>query len=47
MLQMNLEKSKQPKNAAMTEIVCLGTRRDAASSVERIFLPSLEIISGR
>ncbi len=47
MLQMNLEKSKQPKNAAMTENVCLGICRDAASSVERIFLPSLEIISGR
>ncbi|HUS76298.1 MAG TPA: hypothetical protein VMY43_09860 [Methanothrix sp.] len=47
MLQMNLEKSKQPKNAAMTENVCFGTCRNAASSIQRIFLPSLEIISGR
>jgi len=44
MLQMNLERYKQ---LAMTENVCFGTRRDAASSNQRIFLPSLKIISGR
>lgn len=47
MLQMNLDRSKQPKKAAKTENVCFGTCRDAASSIQRIFLPSLEIISGR
>ena len=47
MLQMNLERSKLPKNAAMTENVCFETSRDAASSMQRIFLPSLKIISGR
>ena len=47
MLQMNLERSSLPKNAAMTENVCFETSRDAASSMQRIFLPSLKIISGR
>jgi hypothetical protein len=47
MLQMNLERSKQPKNAAMTENVCFGTCQDVASSIQRIFIPSLKIISGR
>jgi hypothetical protein len=47
MLQMDLVRSKQPKNAAMTENVCFGACRDAASSTQRIFLPSLEMISGR
>jgi hypothetical protein len=47
MLQMNLERSRQPKNAAMTENLYNGTCRDAASSMQRIFLPSLKIISGR
>ena len=47
MLQMNLERSRLPKNAAMTENVGFETRRDAASSMQRIFLPSLKVISGR
>jgi hypothetical protein len=47
MLQMNLERSRQPQNAAMAENVYNGTCRDAASSMQRIFLPSLKIISGR
>ena len=42
-LQMNLERCKQPKNAAMTENVCFGTCRDIASSMQRIFLPSLKV----
>ena len=46
-LQMNMERSKQPINAAMTEEVSVGTIRDAASSIQCIFLPSLKIISGR
>lgn len=44
MLQMNLERCKP---LAMTENVCFGTTQDAASSIQRIFLPSLKIISGR
>ncbi|MFZ2473024.1 MAG: hypothetical protein WAW52_13935 [Methanothrix sp.] len=47
MLQMNLERSKQPKNAAMTENVCFGTCRDGSSSMQHICLPSLKVISGR
>jgi hypothetical protein len=47
MLQMNLERARQPKNAAIKENVCFGTCRDAASSMQRIYLPSLKIISGR
>ncbi len=47
MLQMDLERFRQPKNAAMTENVCFGTCRDAASSMQRIYLPSLKIVSGR
>jgi hypothetical protein len=47
MLQMNLERFRLPKNAAMTENVCFGTCRDAASSMQRIYLPSLKIVSGR
>jgi hypothetical protein len=31
----------------MTENVCFGTCRDAASSMRRIYLPSLKIVSGR
>jgi len=47
MLEMDLERSKQPKNAAMTENVAFDTCRDAASSMQRIFLPSLKAMSGR
>jgi hypothetical protein len=46
-LQMNLDRSRQPKNAAMTEKVCFRTCQDAASSMQRIYLPSLKIVSGR
>ena len=47
MLEIDLERSKQPKNAAMTQNVCFGTCRDEATSMQRIFLPSLKVISGR
>jgi len=47
MLQMNLERSRQPINATMTENVCFGACPDEASSMQHIFLPSLKIISGR
>jgi hypothetical protein len=47
MLQMDLERFKQPKNPAMAENVCFGTCQDAASSMQGIALPSLKVISGR
>jgi hypothetical protein len=43
MLQMNLERSRLPKNAVMTENVSFVSCRDAASSMQRIFLPSSKI----
>lgn len=46
-LQMNLEKCERLKIAEPTEDVGYGLCRDAPSSIERIFLPIPELMSGR
>ncbi len=46
-LQMNLDRARQPKNAAVTEDACFGTSQNEVSSLQNIFLPSLKITSGR
>ncbi len=47
MLQMNPERSRQAKVAEMTESICFAPGRDAALSIQRVFLPSLKIASVR
>jgi hypothetical protein len=47
MLQMNLEKYEQPKIARAAENAGFDLCRNASSSVERISLPTLELMSGR
>lgn len=45
-LRINLERCRELAGAAATENVCVGTGRNVASSIQRIFHPSLAI-SGR
>jgi len=44
---MNLEKCEQLKIAGATEDVGYGLCQDASSSIESIFLPIPELMSGR
>lgn len=46
-LQMNLVKCERLKIAEPTEDVGYGLCQDAPSSIERIFLPVPELMSGR
>jgi hypothetical protein len=46
-LQMNLEKCARLKITGPTEDLGYGLCRDAPSSIERIFLPIPELMSGR
>ncbi len=46
-LQMNREESRQMRNAEMPESICTTPVRNAAFSIQRVFLPSLKIASGR
>jgi hypothetical protein len=46
-LQINLEKCEQLKVAGATEDVSYSFCEDAPSSIERIFLPIPELMSGR
>jgi hypothetical protein len=46
-LQMNLVKCEQLRIAGATEDAGYGLSRDASSSMNRIFLPIPELMSGR